>query len=594
MPTRPADPATPGTPRPGRWRAVALACLAVASWSGCAQLGGWLEPAIRIYPAQRILTMDPEQPDATAVAVEGETIVGVGTLTSLEQQYAQRRTHVDRRFADKVLLPGFIEPHLHPYIAGILLPMHFITPHDWDLPDRAVVGVRGRADYLARLAEEAAELDEDEWLWTWGFHHLYHGRLTRADLDALSDTRPIVVWHRSFHEIIVNSPALEALDLDPTGLADIRGVDLENGHFYEGGLQYLIPALRPHLFSFRRYLGALREGRDILHAGGITTVSDGAFGTLDLDTEWLALRLSSWNRWNTPFRTVLLADGRTLGAVHGYDGAAKLIAGLGSRDTDRVKFRADAVKLFADGAFYSQLMQLGPPGYLDGHEGEWLMTPDELLEAARPYWRAGFQIHVHANGDAGIDATLDVLDRLQAETPRTDHRFALHHFGYSRPDQIARIARSGVHVSANPFYVWALADLYAQVGLGPERAAVLVRAGSLARAGVPLSFHSDFTMAPAQPLRLAWVAANRITADGNVVGPQERVDLGAALRAITIDAAKLLRMEDEIGSIEPGKRADFTVLEADPYAVPIEQLADIPIWGTVFEGTPYPLEAAED
>ena len=263
-----------------------------------------------------------------------------------------------------------------------------------------------------------------------------------------------------------------------------------------------LPALRPHLFSFRRYLGALREGRDILHAGGITTVSDGAFGTLDLDTEWLALRLSSWNRWNTPFRTVLLADGRSLGAVHGYDGAAELIEGLGSRDTGRVKFRTDAVKLFADGAFYSQLMQLGPPGYLDGHEGEWLMTPDELLEAARPYWRAGFQIHVHANGDAGIDATLDVLDRLQAETPRTDHRFALHHFGYSRPDQIARIARSGVHVSANPFYVWALADLYAQVGLGPERAAVLVRAGSLARAGVPLSFHSDFTMAPAQPLRL--------------------------------------------------------------------------------------------
>ena len=210
-----------------------------------------------------------------------------------------------------------------------------------------------------------------------------------------------------------------------------------------------------------------------------------------------------------------------------------------------------------------------------------------------PWWRAGCRIHVHANGDAGIDATLDVLDDLQAETPRVDHRFALHHFGYSRPDQIERVARSGVHVSANPFYVWALADLYSEVGLGPERASVLVRAGSLARAGVPLSLHSDFTMAPAQPLRLAWVAANRITADGNVVGPEERVALDTALRAITIDAAKLLRMEDEIGSIEPGKRADFTVLEADPYAVPIEELADIPIWGTVFEGTPYPLEAAK-
>jgi predicted amidohydrolase YtcJ len=267
-----------------------------------------------------------------------------------------------------------------------------------------------------------------------------------------------------------------------------------------------------------------------------------------------------------------------------------LIQGLGERDTGRLRFRTDAVKLFSDGAFFSQLMQLGPPGYLDGHEGEWLMEPDALLEAARPYWHAGFQIHVHANGDAGIDAALDVLDALQAAQPRDDHRFALHHFGYARADQIPRIARAGAVVSANPYYVWALADLYAQVGLGPERAHELVRAGSLVRAGVPLSLHSDFTMAPAEPLRLAWVAANRITAEGNTVGPGERIPLDAALRAITLDAAHLLRMEDEIGSIRPGKRADFTVLERDPYAVPIEQLAEIPIWGTVFEGEPYPIE----
>ena len=589
----PAQTPEPGARRLGPGRALAIACLAGVVSSGCANLGSWWEPAIHIFPAKRIVTMDPARPDATAVAVEGDTVVGLGTLASLEQKYAERRHRVDRRFADKVILPGFIEPHLHPYIAGILLPMHFITPHDWDLPGRPVTGVRGRADYLARLAEVETELDEEDWLWTWGFHHLFHGRLTRADLDAISNTRPIIVWHRSFHEVIVNSAALEALDIDAAEVRTVRGVDLENGHFYEGGMEHLIPALRPHLFSLRGYLGALREARNILHAGGITTVSDGAFGTIDLDTEWLALRLSSWNRRDTPFRTVLLADGRTLGALYGYEAAAEKIQELGSRDTARVRFRTDAVKLFADGAFFSQLMQLGPPGYLDGHEGEWLMTPDELREAARPYWRAGLQIHVHANGDAGIDATLDVLDDLQAETPRVDHRFALHHFGYSRPDQIERVARSGVHVSANPFYVWALADLYSEVGLGPERASVLVRAGSLARAGVPLSLHSDFTMAPAQPLRLAWVAANRITADGNVVGPEERVALDTALRAITIDAAKLLRMEDEIGSIEPGKRADFTVLEADPYAVPIEELADIPIWGTVFEGTPYPLEAAK-
>lgn len=575
------------------WRTARLAgagCLAALLLAACTLLDSLHSPAVRVYTARRIITLEPTAPFATAVAVEDGRITAVGSLESLGDWLAKREHVVDRRFEDHVLLPGFIEPHLHPYIAGILLPMAFVTPHDWTLPDRTVEGVRGRDAYLARIAELEAELDRSDWLWTWGFHHLYHGRLVRADLDAISSERPIVVWHRSFHEVILNSAALEALGVDEDTVGQDPQVELADGRFFEGGLQAVVPALAPHLFSLRRYAGALRLARNILHAGGITTVSDGAFGTLDLDRELLALRFSSWNKGDTPFRTILLADGRSLGMLHGHDEARALIEELDERNTGRLRFRTEAVKLFADGAFFSQLMQLGPPGYLDGHEGEWLMEPEALLEAARPYWHAGFQIHVHVNGDAGVDAVLDVLDQLQRELPRDDHRYALHHFGYARADQIPRIARSGAIVSANPFYVWALADLYSEVGLGPERAHEMVRAGSLVRAGVRLSLHSDFTMAPAEPLRLAWVAANRITAEGNVVGPDERISLDAALRAITIDAAHLLRMEDEIGSIRVGKRADFTVLAQDPYEVPIDRLVEIPIWGTVFEGEPYPIE----
>jgi predicted amidohydrolase YtcJ len=116
------------------------------------------------------------------------------------------------------------------------------------------------------------------------------------------------------------------------------------------------------------------------------------------------------------------------------------------------------------------------------------------------------------------------------------------------------------------------------------------RAGSVARAGVPLGLHSDCPMAPAQPLLLAWCAVNRQTASGQVLGPEERITVEQALRAITIDAAFVLGVEEEIGSIVAGKTADFTILEQDPYAVPPEALKDVPIWGTVFEGTPYPCE----
>ncbi len=541
---------------------------------------------VRVFVARKILTMDPLLPEATAVAVVDGRIEAVGSLATLTRALVTRPHDVDRSFENKVLMPGLIEPHLHPYIAGVLLPMEFITPHDWDLLDRQVEGVRGREAYLARLAEVESGLPEDEWLWTWGYHQYFHGALARADLDAISSTRPIIVWHRSFHEIYANSAALAAMQVDAEQAAAHPQVDLETGHFFETGLLLAVAPLLPRLMDPERYVGGLRLARRLLHAAGITSIMDGAFGTLDLEKELQLLQAAGWDSEETPFRTVLLADGRALGDQLGHERAMATIAALPARSTHRLRFPEKAVKLFADGAFYSQLMQMRD-GYTDGHHGEWIMTPEALETAARPYWRDGWQINVHVNGDAGVDVVLDILERLQGEHPREDHRFALHHFGYSTVDQADRIRKLGAIVSANPYYLWALGDKYSEVGLGPERAAYIVRAGSLVERGIPLSFHSDFTMAPARPLLLAWVAVTRRTADGNVLGEEEKISVDAALRAVTIDAAHLMRMEDRIGSIEPGKIADFTVLDEDPTAVPVERLKDVGIWGTVFEGVPH-------
>ena len=147
-----------------------------------------------------------------------------------------------------------------------------------------------------------------------------------------------------------------------------------------------------------------------------------------------------------------------------------------------------------------------------------------------------------------------------------------------------------LHLDRIADFIVASANVGALAQFADEVAHEMVRGGSLVRAGVPLSFHSDFTMAPAEPLRLAAVAASRITAEGNEVGADERVPVEAALRAVTIEAARLLRMEDEIGSIAVGKRADFTVLARDPWQTPIEELAGIPIVATVLDGVPQPIE----
>jgi predicted amidohydrolase YtcJ len=230
-------------------------------------------------------------------------------------------------------------------------------------------------------------------------------------------------------------------------------------------------------------------------------------------------------------------------------------------------------------------------GYTDGHKGEWILPPDELERRAKLYWDAGYQIHVHVNGDLGLEAVLDVLERRMRENPRSDHRFVIVHFACSSEDQVARIKRLGAIVSANPYYTTAFADKYAAIGLGPKRADAMVRARSVLRQRIALSYHSDLPMGPSHPLYLAWCGVNRITTSGRVAGPSQRIGVHAALRAITIDAAYSWRQEHQLGSIAPGKIANFTVLEQDPYAVPPAALKDIPIWGTVFEGRPFPVAA---
>ena len=178
---------------------------------------------------------------------------------------------------------------------------------------------------------------------------------------------------------------------------------------------------------------------------------------------------------------------------------------------------------------------------------------------------------------------------MQWERPRFDHRFTFEHFGISTAQQVDRMAANGAIASVNAYYVYELSRPFADSTLGYERASQMARLGSLERAGVRFAVHSDFTMAPAKPLNNAWVAANRIAESGEVMCEPERASLDAAIKAITTNAAFVLGLENEIGSLRWGKQADFTVLEADPYDVGIEGLRDIPIWGTVFEGQKSPI-----
>jgi predicted amidohydrolase YtcJ len=166
------------------------------------------------------------------------------------------------------------------------------------------------------------------------------------------------------------------------------------------------------------------------------------------------------------------------------------------------------------------------------------------------------------------------------------------HFGFARPEQVERWIKLGGIVSSNPYYVTALAGRYGKLGMTEEWAQNIAPHGDVLKHGGRLSFHSDMPMAPAKPLQLVWAGVNRTTYEGQDAGPQHKVSLDVALRAITIEAAYSIQQEKKVGSIEVGKDANLTVLEQSPYEVAPEKLKDIGVWGTMLEGRVQPVGPA--
>lgn len=544
-------------------------------------------PPVTIFEAAIIRTMEPSLPTARFVAVAEGTIVGLAEkLEDLDASTAGHAGVVDRRFAARVLMPGFVDPHVHPMQAAVMYGIPFLAPDDWDLPTGRFPGVRTPEGFRARLARMLAESDARPFI-VWGHHALFHGELDRGELDRIAPDRPVVVWQRSFHEIIANSAALaewglaSEVEFDAAiaaGHADPRHASFARGVFSETALLVALDRLRPVLLSPERLGAGFAALLRNLRESGVTTVSDmgtGVFAPFDVEA---GLIRDAFESTEASARIMLML----LASNVGRDVLPGEILDEAVRRYRSARVRVDRrVKLLADGAFFAQAMRMNPPGYSDGHLGKWITEPPVLRAQIRRFWKHGFDLHVHVNGDEGLDTVLAALESLP---PRLDQTVTLEHLGYSTESQNRRIARAGLMVSAQPNYVRVLGDVYARSGLGPDRAATMNRLGSLERQGVTLALHSDFNMAPIDPLHLAWIAANRITLEGNEPAPAERLSLEKALRAITIEAAQVIGMDAEVGSIASGKRADFVVLDRDPLRAGASGLRDVKVEGVIFEG----------
>ena len=538
----------------------------------------------RIVVAKEIVTLDDRYQNVDAVFIKGSRIQAVGTKDELLKEFPG--VMVDIANENNIIVPGFIEHHIHPLLAGITMNSNIVAIDDWNVPHKKSAGVRDREGYLKRLTTIENNMNDlQEPLVSWGFHHFFHGKLTRQDLDLVSKDRPILIIHRSFHEFIMNSKALSFFKIteeDLNGLTDEekKHASFDEGHFSERGLIAVMPKVMQYIAAPQRIIKGLQITEKYVQQNGITLIANP--GSM-YDQKIQQAKNYVFGDVDTPFKSLYIPSALYMLEHTDISNLLEETEKHLSWGQGKVEFLPNHIKLFTDGAMYSQNMVLRD-GYLDGHQGAWLMENDIFKDVFRLFWDAGYQIHVHQNGDAGLDRLLDVLDENMQRNPRKDHRTTVVHFGYSAFDQVERMKKLGVIVSANPYYVSVLSDLYSRKGVGYERSQQMVRLGDVHRAEIVLSLHSDMPMAPASPLVLMHSAVNRINYADEVAGPSQRISPLTALKGVTLNSAYTLGIEDDYGSIIPGKFANFTILSDNPLAIDPLKIDQINVEGTIVEG----------
>ena len=519
-----------------------------------------------------ILTVNPKQPTAEAVAVSGKRIAAVGARADIEQWIGPDTEVVD--VGDGCLLPGLIEAHGHPLMEAVVLSDRMV--------DIRPVTMRDAGDVLAAVHREVAERGASGAFLT-GWDPLLQAGLpspTLGWLDHVAPDTPLVILHNSGHLAYFNSAAAQRAGLtrdtpDPKGARygrDANG-DLDGSAEETGAVFPLFAgAITPP-----DYPAMLRAECARLNRAGLTTCSEMAF---DPVFRPIVEQLRVADELSVRLRTYEISNERMITDA--------------SLDNGDDMLRQVGIKIWVDGSPWVGNIDLSFP-YLDtsttrtlgvqpGSCGHANYTREQLTEIVNAYFPLGWPMACHVMGDSGIDMILDVYSDALERNPRPDHRLRLEHVPTMRPDQMRRAAALGVTCSlfVDQIHYWG--DIIVDGLFGPEHGSTWMPAGSAVAAGLRISLHNDPPVTPEEPLRNISVAVTRMAPSGRVLAPEERLTVEQAIRAQTIDAAWQLFSDNEIGSLEVGKYADMVLLSADPRTVPPEDIADLEVRATLLAG----------
>lgn len=543
-----------------------------------------------ILKAKSVITVDKNMSRAEAVAIDTSagTIAAVGSLADVQKAAPDAKV---QDLGSSVLLPGFIDAHNHPLLSGLVCmePSYWIAPY---------VGYPTYADVTKKFQEVDKALPAGQPAIFNGLDRSLQGahELVNTDLDEFFPSRPVIVLDNSGHEGYFNTALLNTLGwadnkppADPVGARYGRNDDgTSNGRAYETAALLtvatgILSTAIPHpLLSGAKWMRALAEH-------GITSTSEHTYQG-NLEKAFIGLTVVP----DAPIRLSLyhMSIDPTCGDDLTFPVPTSMLKKTG-------------IKLWADGSPWVGTIA-STIAYLDnettrnagiepGVHGEEMMNytraqVDAVIDANAS---KGWQFAFHCNGDMALDIVLDAYEYglNKYNLLGTDHRWRVEHVGAARGDQFKRAADLGVCISMGPFQFIYWGDILdgtlfdSSVGAGWQRFADAVNSGA------SVSFHNDGSVSPSLPLLNIKAAVTRESISGKVHGPDQKISLDDALRCVTINGAHQLKRDDETGSIEVGKFADFVVLEKDPYEVKPSEIDKIKVQGTWLGGKPVDLDA---
>lgn len=526
-----------------------------------------------------ILTMEGTTPQyVEAVAVSNGKIIFTGSNKDVNQFKSNKTVVKDLK--NKVMLPGFIDPHSH-FIDSLALSDRINV-------SAPPVGPASNPNQIVAELKKGAEqkkLKPGELLIGYGYDDnlMPEGQaLSRDILDQAFPENPVVILHVSMHGAVLNSKGFEQYGYKdgmetPEGGVILRQKDGKKLQGLVMEMAFLpvfsnLPGPTPE-----NEVAAAQAGQAMYAASGITTAQEGATHNVQLKQ---LMRIANKDGLYIDLVTYpFITDLEEVWKAHPPETFGKYNRHL----------KLGGCKITADGSpqgktawFTTPYLTGGPAGQKDW-KGEPGIPPAQMKVAMQSCYDKGLQVMMHSNGDAAIDYLLKTHAEVAGQDVSKDRRTVCVHCQFVRPDQLPLLAKYKIIPTMFTDHTFFFGDTHIK-NRGLAQASFLSPMKSALAAGLKPTNHTDAFVVPINQMMTVWTAVNRPLRSGGVLGPNERISAFDALKMITTNAAYQYREEDMKGSVKVGKLADFVVLSADPTKIDPMKIRDIQVLETIKEG----------